>query len=300
MRDRVALLVVLASACESRPLPAPSPTGSGPVISGAVRDAAQAPVSGARLEVLDGKHAGLSTTTDSLGIYKLTGPFDSPTTVRATKAGYSTVTQTWNCSGTSCNRDPGPLLSFVLNLAAPALDFAGNHTVTMSADLACTDLPFTARTRGYSATAVLYPGGLPNLPPSAWSYLVRMSGAMFHPNPSWLEYAYGTFPLAVSGDALTFPLETLDGRPGLVEVTSTHSYVAFSGNARATVAPGASAVSATFDGWIEFCARNSPMSEADDGYPGCEPAVRAHPTPSQPVTYARCTSRNHEIVFTRR
>jgi len=300
-RIAAVLVVLAASACgsSSPSWPSPVPTGSGPVISGVVRDAAQAPIPGARLEVVDGKHAGLSTHTDNLGIYTLTGPFDSPTTVRVTKAGYVTATQTWSCTRSSCNRDPGPLLSFVLNLISPVIDFAGSHTVTMSADLACTDLPSTARTRTYSASAVLRPGGLPNLP-TGTAYLVQMSGATFHTNPFWTDYAYGTFPVAVSGDALMFPLVQFYGAPGLVEVTSSHSYVAFSGNATASVAPGASTISATFDGWIEFCARRSPMSEADDGYPGCELTDRADPTPSQPVAYARCTSSNHQIVFTRR
>jgi hypothetical protein len=294
MNKIAALLAVLASACGDDLLPpAPSPTGSGPVISGVVRDAVQSPVAGARIEVVDGKHAGLSTETSNLGIYKLTGPFDSPTTVRATKAGYSPVTQTWTCSGTSCNRDPGPLLSFALNLVSPALDFAGNHTVTMSAAPACTDLPTVARTRTYSASAVLYPGGLSDLPPGMSSYLVQMSGALFH------NY-YGTFPVGVSADALVFPLVGWSGGPGLVEITSSHSFVAVQGNGRATVAAGATTIAAAFDGWIEFCARKSPMSEADDWYPGCDLKDRADPTPSQPVTYARCSATNHQIVFTRR
>jgi hypothetical protein len=303
-RIAAVLAVLAASACgrSSPSSPDPVPTGSGPVISGVVRDAAQAPIAGARLEALDGKHAGRSTHTDALGIFTLTGPFDSPTTVRVTKAGYVTATQLWSCSPSSCNREPGPLLRFVLNLIPPVLDFAGSHMVTMSADPACADLPSAARTRTYSVSAVLYPGGLPapGALPTGTAYLVQMSGASFHPNPSWLEYAYGTFPVWVSGDTLKFPLATFDGRAGLVEVTSSHSYVAFSGNATASVAPGASTISATFDGWIEFCARRSPMSEADDGYPGCELQDRADPTPSEPVAYARCTSSNHQIVFTRR
>ena len=181
-----------------------------------------------------------------------------------------------------------------------AFNFAGSHAVTMTADVACADLPAAARTRTYSASAVLSPNPLPNLPDGGMPYMVQMSGATFQPNPSWVEYAYGTFPVAVMGGTLTFPLLTYDGRPGLVEITSSHTYVAFSGNATASPAPGASTVSATFDGWIEFCARKSPMSDADDGYPGCAVDVRADPTPSQPVTYARCSSANHRIVFTRR
>ena len=133
-------------------------------------------------------------------------------------------------------------------------NFAGNHAVTMTAGAACTDLPSTARTRTYSATAVLYPTPLPNLPEGGTPYLVQMSGATFQPNPSWAEYAYGTFPVAVAGNVLTFPLLTFDGRPGLVENTSSHTYVAFSGNATASPIRGTSTVSATFDGWIEFCA----------------------------------------------
>ena len=178
--------------------------------------------------------------------------------------------------------------------------FAGNHTVTMTADAACADLPPTARTRTYSASAALYPTPLPNLPQEGTPYFVQMSDATFQPNPSWAEYAYGTFPVAVAGNRMTFPLVTFDGRPGLVEITSSHTYIAFTGNATAALGPFASTIVATFDGSIEFCARKSPMSEAGDGYPGCAVADRADPTPSQPVTYARCSSMNHRIVFTRR
>ena len=202
----------------------------------------------------------------------------------------------------------GVLIGASCNSGSPAspdstpgvFDFAGSHAVTMTADVACTDLPSTARTRTYTASAELYPNPLPNLPDGGTPYMVRMSEASFQPNPSWLEYAYGTFPVAVMGGTLTFPLLTFDGRPGLVEITSSHTYVAFSGNATAPVTAGASSVTATFNGWIEFCARKSPMADADDGYPGCAVEDRADPTLSQPVTHARCSSANHRIVFSRR
>src|SRR5262245_29785593 len=123
MNRIAAVLVVLAASACGRPGLSSPDTGSGPVISGVVIDAEQAGIPGARLQVLDGKHAGRSTHTDGLGIFTLTGPFDSPTTVRVTKAGYVTATQTWSCSPSTCNRDPGPLLRFVLNLIPPVLDF---------------------------------------------------------------------------------------------------------------------------------------------------------------------------------
>src|SRR5688572_24333462 len=106
--------------------PTPDQTGSGPVISGMVWDTAFRQLGAARVEIVDGTHAGLSTVTDDSGRFVLRGLFASPTTVRATKEGYAAGTQVWKCSGASCS-DPGPVLGFHLNTLAPSIDLAGDY-----------------------------------------------------------------------------------------------------------------------------------------------------------------------------
>jgi hypothetical protein len=282
------LQLVLAACGGDSPLTRPSPTSpssqlplpSGPVISGEVYDTALRSIAGARVEIIGGTRAGLWTLTGPDGRYVETGPFASPTIVRASKEGYVDKMLTWSCSGSSCNQNPGPILSFMLTGLEPPVDLAGDYTVTISADPACVDLPATARSRTYEGT----------INPSSRGR-VALTGAAFHRN---LYNSFNGFDAAVAGD---FVRLFLDGAPwpAVVEETSVNTYLSFAGSASTTVAPGAS-ISATLNGWIEFCTLKSPMLE---GY-SCEEHERAEPTPSQPVTYARCESSNHHIVLARR
>ena len=88
----------------------------------------------------------------------------------------------------------------------------------------------------------------------------------------------------------------LSGEPAVIERVSTNTYVAYSGTARTSTTAGAPTMTAGLDGWIEFCALKQPM---DEDY-ACREDRRADSTSGQPVTYARCESRNHQIVLTRR
>ena len=54
--------------------------------------------------------------------------------------------------------------------------------------------------------------------------------------------------------------------------------------------------SAPFSGWIDFCALKLPMGPDYQ----CLPEKRADPTPSEPVSFARCDSKNHRLLLTRR
>ena len=280
------LLVLSTVGCDSRPPTQPGalvpPSQSGPVIAGQVYDTALRPLAGVRLEVVDGQHAGLSTVTDEVGHYVLTGLFVSPTTVRASKRDYADATKAWTCSGSSCNRIDGPILSFELRGLFPSVDLAGNYFVTLSADPACAELPSPARTRTYLASAI----------GQTTAYRVELAGDTFL--DSLLGFSYNYIYANVAGDHVGLFL--LTGEPSVVERISTNTYVAYSGTARTSTTAGASTITAALDGWIDFCALKQPM---DPDY-ACPADQRADPTPSQPVTYARCESKNHQIVLTRR
>src|SRR6187200_2573592 len=69
--------------------PTPSSTG----IRGSVSDTAFRHLDGARVEVVDGPEAGMSTTADANGSFSFSGTFDDTTRFRATKDGHLAATQ---------------------------------------------------------------------------------------------------------------------------------------------------------------------------------------------------------------
>ena len=300
----VGLVCVTAAACgEAPPIGGPDriPIGEGSntgsssnstgatvtSISGEVKDTAFRLIAGARLEVVDGSRAGLSTTTDSAGRFVLNGPFGSPTTVRASREGYQARTITWTCPQNVCNNLP-PVLSFVLASATPSADLTGNYTVTVSADLACVDLPPAARNRTFAAAIALYEG-------VNWNYRAELTGATFHPNDVFYPFQ-DAFDARVAADHVVLDLDFF-GMPAVVEQVAPNTYVAFSGEATATLIPGSSSITATLNGFVEFCTTRSPM---EPGYVRCGEDLGSGPQPDQIVTHARCESKNHRIVLTRR
>jgi hypothetical protein len=103
------------------------------------------------------------------------------------------------------------------------------------------------------------------------------------------------FEAGTTGDFLALQF-TVD--PGLVDHIAPNSYAAAGGGASASVVPGASLIAATFDGYIEYCRLKDSSAFPVEGCIAGDSAL-AEPTPSQPVTYARCESKNHPMVFTR-
>ena len=104
----VVLLAAAAAGCDSSrtppvgpspmpeaggPAPAPPPAPStGVSVAGQVTDAAWRPLSGARIEVVNGPDAGRFVVTGGSGEYRLSGRFDESTQFRASRSGHSDVT----------------------------------------------------------------------------------------------------------------------------------------------------------------------------------------------------------------
>ena len=95
-------------------------------------------------------------------------------------------------------------------------------------------------------------------------YIIGVSGAVFGPQHNW-------FSVGVAGDYLGFWL----GDEHLVEVLAANTYFELSGAAAASVGTsGVSTISASFDGVFDYRA--------------------------QGFTHARCESKNHQLILTRR
>ena len=154
----------------AQPIP---PVGGLMFMKGTVYDTVFRPLAGARVEVVDGPQAGLSTTADTSGEFSLTGVFDDATRVRATKDGHVTAIRTLQPFCATCN--PNRWINFSLEVLAPPVNMAGDYTLTFIADSACTTLPNEVRTRTYAATIPLASNAIP-----ANAYLdVTVTGATF-------------------------------------------------------------------------------------------------------------------------
>jgi hypothetical protein len=296
----VLTIAVGMTACDSAPvsLPlSPSPPQGSAVqpalsvagISGFVLDTGFRPLPGGRVEVVDGPHAGTSATVGATGEFSLSGRFDRTTRFMATIEGHVAATQTWSCSVTTCSANgANPWLGFYLAPLAEPVNIAGDYTLRFVADSACTELPNDVRTRTYAAT--ITQASRSNVPDNT-SFDVAVSGAPF------LE-RFNSFSIGVAGEYLGFWLHG-GHDPPVVEQLAPNTYLAFSGNARASLGATtpSTMISAPFEGWIEYCELKWPMS-----FPyncGTSPQTGL-PIPGQAVVYTHCESNNHRLTLTRR
>jgi carboxypeptidase family protein len=257
-------------------------------IAGFVLDTGFRPLAGVRVEVVDGSGAGASTTSDVGGGFSLTGTFTETSTFRASKDGYVTASQTWNCSngpGTCPANGARPWLGFYLNVLAAPVDIAGDYTLTFVADGACSDLPTELRTRTYAAT--IAPSHPEN--PVNTSFGVAVEGATF-------LGSLRSFSIGVAGDYLGIWMDAGEDPP-LVEQVAPRTYLAFSGLAAASKVTPGSPIAASFDGWIEYCVMNAEMG-AD--YNCGISNTTGDPIPGASVVRAHCESKNHQLILTRR
>jgi hypothetical protein len=257
------------------PLPQPVQQSTTTFVNGYVYDSVFRALAGAFIEVLDGPQAGLSATADATGKFSLDGNFDDSTRFRASKEGHldSTGTLTPKCA--TCNG--ARFIYLVLGVVAPPVEIAGEYSLTFVADSTCTDIPSELRTRSYNAT--ITPASNSHYPTNT-NFKVTISGAQF-------LKGYEGFPIGIAGDLVAFELRG-EG-PYLVEEVAPNTYIGFDGRAEASVGTSrVSTISASFQGWVDYCALNSPMGP----YYECRAGLA--------VARAECESNSHQLILTRR
>ncbi len=150
----VAAIGSLAIACDS----VSGPTGGDKTyVRGGVSDKAFRPLPGARIEVLDGPHAGVTASSNAMGLFEFSGTTSGDVRLRASRAGFETATidTAW--------RPANSILwaSFQLKPIEPALAIEpGPYTLTVTSDLAtatgrqapCEGFPADLRTRTFEGT----------------------------------------------------------------------------------------------------------------------------------------------------
>ena len=281
--SRAIVLVVLATApgCGSShptstlaPSTVASPVPIQQTVAGYVGDTAFRSVGGARVEVLDGPQTGMTLTTGDNGQFSFAGTFTSAVTLRASKDGYIALTKTTQTS------TPGgrPWVYFQLEVLAPPMNLAGDYTLTLVADDACTGVPNELRTRNYAATIAAQSN--PLIRPDT-SFMLTAGGASFFD-------AFNHFPIGVAGDYAAFMIYNGEDF-GLVEQIGPRTYVGFYGEARTSVGTSpASTISVALDGVVDYC-----MLTSESGW-------NYNCSSSLAIAHASCQSKNHRLILTRR
>jgi hypothetical protein len=276
-------LALLISGC-SDPRPAlptsptilPNPFPSTTPLAGIVFDSAERPLSGARVEVLDGPQAGQWTVTDGTGRYGFNGAFDDATRFRATMTGHVPAIGTRGARCGSCN--PNWWLFFFLQPEGASADLTGDYTLTIVADPACAVLlPAPARERTY--TVRIAHAVYPQRPPET-TFTLTVDAASF-------LSGYGGLDVWVAGSAVTAEVGDLHGAPGLVEQVAEKTYLTFGGSISAAVTTPFQ-ITGTFDGLIEQCE----LSEAWGGRRNCTSGPMVSRVSS-------CESVRHQLTFSR-
>lgn len=237
------------------------PSSSFVLLRGSVHDTAYRALGGARVEVVDGPSAGLSTMADGRGEFSLMGTFDDATRFRAIKDGYITATRT---------RSPYGWVTFELGVVAPALEIAGDYTMTFVADGSCVALPNELRRRAYATTIPT----AANASPANGAFGITVRGAYRE---------WDVIGMGVSGDYVALWFETL------VEQITPNTFLSFGGLAAATIATsGASQFALRFDGSIDYCTTKADSVGYEDCYRG------------RATEHLQCQSPSHQLIFTRR
>ena len=281
-RPIVLLILAIVPACGSDHS-SPYPTApSSPVpqvlqqqgLSGFVSDTAFRSVAGAKVEVLDGPHAGMTLMSDVQGLVSFAAAFSTPVTLRASKEGYITLSK---ASQTSA---PGgrPWVAFQLEVVAPPVNIAGDYTLTLVADSACTDIPNELRRRSYSATVAPQPNA--SARPGTFYTLTPGGGPFVH--------GHDNFTIGVAGDYAAFMVYQGEDF-GIVEEIAPATFFGFYGEGRLSVgAQQPSTLSIPLDGAIDYCA----LKPGSLWNSACNSSV--------PIAHAQCTSKNHQLILTRR
>lgn len=219
-----------------------------------------------------GPGRGVFAVTNAEGSIQFSAPFSDPITLRFSKNGYVTRTETFRVYFGSAF-----IIFFYLELSSPSVNMAGDYTLQFTADRACEDLPLAVRTRTYHAA-------LTPSPCYRNQYYPALRGATLYPT-------HISFTVGVAGSFARFGIYRfyLDEWPefGIVEELTPRGG-ALSGSATIAIAgeadapDGGSSFSTSLKGGFEYC----PDARRSDPYQCDVPAVR-------------CDSANHTLAVTR-
>jgi hypothetical protein len=208
--------------------------------------------------------------TDDAGRFSMPGTFtQSAITVIASKEGYSSETRAFPPPGRPVQPVQGGEvgLSFRLEPLAPSANLAGEYTLTLTTDKACTRLPEEARARTYSASIVLRR--------RATTFVGTLSDARIVPVPMFPPY----FEIGVAGDFASVSLS-------FVEQLSDGTYLAIEGGASSPVGP--SGITAPFNAHFVRCRNQPAMSPGEYWWCGRD------------VEGDECASTNNQLTLVRR
>ena len=245
------------------PAPAPQPRVDIPVVKGVVVDTAQRRLDGVAIHVINGPGAGLSTISDTLGSYALSGSFDATTIVSASRADHRSASRAVG--------DPkfSSFVSFVLQPTAAPVDLTGNYLLTFAADPACGQLPNEFRTRTYTAAVRQFDRS---------SFMAALGGARFD------DY-YNFIWIGVAGDYVAFDFSD---NVVLEEPDEGTYFMIGGGDVGASAgSPPASTISAPFGGFFDYCVTRTELEF---------PYLRD----SGATAHIRCNSNNNRWTLTRR
>ena len=252
------------------PVQQPAPPPPAPFqVTGHVYDVVDRALEGATVEVLDGPQAGTVTTSDAAGAFSLTGTFNGATRFRASRADYVTAIKSFSAIATF------KAIGFFLDGVAAPVNIAGDYTVTFVADSACAEFPSEVRTRTYFAA--IRPD--PYFPLQASHFRAQLSGAS-------LDSYYNTIGISVTADYIDFNLSD----NFILEEVSPDAYLTIGGIGGTSVSTSVSTISAPFQGTFDYCETKTEPDE-DNNY-SC--------LADQAIVHARCSSKNHRLILTRR
>ena len=266
------LVAIITSGCGATPTsPSGTPVNASRVVTirGLVQDAVSRPIVDARVIIVDGPQAGLSTTTNDEGRFAFI-PFTTRaelTALRVEKDGYTPSNPRWHA--------PDDITVLLRSLTS--LDIEGQYAITFAAAAECTQLPSAVRSRTFTAVVSRVPDRL--------NFTSRLTGATF-------QSGYNTFSAVVASDAARFLVYSWDAfnwwgedQP-IIERLPAGGYVTWIGTATTPVMNPTSSITATFDGSVTYCA--TPIEPTMTNYP---------PTCSAIV---ECQSGHHQLALKRR
>jgi hypothetical protein len=285
--------IALAFGCGDRPSPSPTAPDVNPGVSspappagqthirGSVSDTVGRPLPGALVAVLDGQLAGTTKTTDAEGKFELTGTAAGTATLRVSRDGFQTKTQSvlWRTATSGAGVD-----GFIrLDALEPPFGLdPGDYTLTIAIDLAtAVDHPGipTAPCAGFPANLASFTYGVQILEGNYGRY-VRADNRPLH---------FGElFGFSVAGRFVGFEID--HGIP--------HDFPGFRFLNILGVAPtsepafaSGSSLSIPFYGEFRYCE----LKSARGGYNDCSQVPA-----EQIVDYHSCTSDHATMVFTPR